>query len=67
MVHPENSLYSPDNSADRTPYHGTNRAGTSVAFIDAMRNTARYSLSVRRQRSRECSNKCACNQDLSFH
>jgi hypothetical protein len=66
-VHPENSLYSPDDAADSSPYHGTDRAGTSVAFIDTVSNTAGYSLRVRSQRNRECSNKYACNQDLSFH
>jgi hypothetical protein len=66
-VHPENSLYSPDDSANRSPYHGTDRAGTSVTFIDTVSNTTGYSLRVRSQRNRECTNKYACNQDLSFH
>jgi hypothetical protein len=66
-VHPENSLNSPDDAADRSPYHGTDRTGTSVTFIDTVSNTARYSLRVRSQRNRECRDKYACNQDLSFH
>jgi hypothetical protein len=67
VLHPEDSLYPPYDAANRTSHHRTDRAGTSVAFIDAMRNTARYSLCVRSQRNRECRNKGACNQDLSFH
>jgi hypothetical protein len=32
-----------------------------------MGDTTRYSLSVRDQRDHECSNKHACNQDMSLH
>ena len=60
-------MYSPDDSANRTPYDGTDGAGTSATFIDTVSNTARYSLGVRSQRNRERSSNCACNQDLSFH
>jgi hypothetical protein len=66
-VHPENALYSTNDSANRSPHHGTDRAGTPVTFIDTVSNTARYSLRVRSQRNRECSNKRACNQNLSLH
>src|SRR5260370_39380481 len=68
MLQPQNSLNSPNDSADRTADHGADGAGTSVTFVDAMSNTARYSLSVRRARNRERRrDKSACNQDLSFH
>jgi hypothetical protein len=67
VVHPQNSLYSPDDPANRTPYDGADGAGTSVTFIDTVRNTAWYALSVRHERTAECSNEYACNQNLSFH
>jgi len=67
LVHPQNTLYSPDDAADRAADDGTDRAGTPVTFIDAVRNTARHALSVRRERTCECRNKHACNQNLSFH
>jgi hypothetical protein len=67
VFHPQNSLYSPNNSANRTPDYGADRAGTSVALIDTMGDTTRYSLSVRNQRDHECSNNHACNQDMRLH
>jgi hypothetical protein len=51
VVHPQNSLYSPNNTANRAPYDGTDRAGTPVTFIDTMRNTAGYALSLRHERA----------------
>jgi hypothetical protein len=67
MLHPENSLYSANDSTDRTPYHGADRPGASITFIHAMRDTARHSLRVRSERTRERGDQSACNQDLSLH
>jgi hypothetical protein len=67
VVHPQNPLYSANNSANRTPNHSADRAGASVTFIDPVSNAARYSLCVRHQRTAECGNEYACNQNLSFH
>jgi hypothetical protein len=67
MLHPENSLYAANDSTDRTPYHSADRAGASITFIHAMRDTARHSLCVRGERNRERGNESACNQNLSLH
>jgi hypothetical protein len=67
MVHPESSFYSPDYSAHRPPNHSPNGACTSVTFVDAMSDTAGYSLSARDERNRKYSNKSACKQSLSLH
>ena len=67
VFHPQHSLYSPNDSANRTSNHGADGAGTAVTFVDAMSDTAGYSLRVRRERNRECCNKRACNQDVRFH
>ncbi len=66
-IHPQDALYAAEYTADRAAYHGADRAGASVAFIYAMRNTARYSLRVRSERNRERGEKNACNQNLSLH
>jgi hypothetical protein len=67
VLHPEDSIYSPYDAANRTSHHRTDRAGTPVTFIYAMRNAAGYSLRAGGERNRERSNKSACNQDLSLH
>jgi hypothetical protein len=67
MVHSQNALDSADDTANRTSDHGTDGAGTPVTFVDTVRNTAGHALSVRRERTAECRNECACNQNLSFH
>jgi len=67
VLHPEDSIYSPYDAANRTSHHRTDRAGTPVTFIYAMRNAAGYSLRLGGERNRERSNKSACNQDLSLH
>jgi len=67
MVHPENSLNSANDSANRTPHHGADGAGAPITFIHAMRDTAGYSLRVRGERNRERGDQSACNQDLSLH
>ena len=67
MLHPENSLYSANDSTNRAPYHGADRAGASITLIHAMRDSAGYSLRVRGERNRERGDKSACNQNLSLH
>jgi hypothetical protein len=66
-VHPQKALDPADDAADRASDHRADRAGASIAFIDAMRDAAGYALSVCRERSRECGKERACNQNLSFH
>jgi hypothetical protein len=67
LRHPQHTLYSPNDSANRSPDHGADGAGTAVTFVDAMSNTAGYPLRVRRERNRKCCNKRTCNQNVSFH
>ena len=67
IVYPQEPFNSPEDAANRAPHHGADGAGASIALIDAMGDTAGYSLSVCGERNRECSDKCACDQDLSFH
>jgi hypothetical protein len=67
VLHPEDSVYSTDDSANYTSHYSTERPGAPVTFVNAMRSTAGDSLGVHRERNRERSEHSARNQSLSFH
>ena len=67
MLHPEDTLYPAHDTANYTPHNRADWPGLPVAFVDAMRNTAGYSLGACSEWRRERGDHSNRNQSLSFH
>src|SRR5579883_2247643 len=66
-LHPEDTLYPAHDTANDTAHNRADWPGAPVAFVDAMRDTAGYSLGACSEWSCERGNHSNRNQSLSFH
>jgi hypothetical protein len=67
VLHAEDALYPAHDTANDTAHNRANRPGPPVPFVDAMRNSARYSLGACSEWQCERSDGGYRNQSLSFH